>query len=415
MEKLKQKHKQEALKKLEKANATKFKAAKPKSATKVQELREKLKQEEKQKHEKQKVKPHKPSPSMFTKATNVKLTTASILREEALLKKKQREQQEALEIAEIGIRDAVEFENWKERLKVKEEEERLLDMERKRLQIQLLHEETFLARQEQLKHNKYRILTREKALEVTKEKQEMKQISAELKKEVEESNKVKIAEVNQIKEQAVIAKKQILKEKLKQAQEMTKEKEELLKQKQKEMELEKQRKIELIQQIKLLEKKSGTYQKEVDLTESSGFGLLGEMSIIELQERLVRAKLKEKEVAEAKRKEIAAEKAKKEKEMVQKMESIDRERNQRRHQREQKSLPERGVSVLSMQSDRSEIKEMLLETNPHLKTLQSKILQKRQGIHNSCSQISLKKVTFVQCTALGFIASFTSRETSRYC
>jgi hypothetical protein len=379
---LKQKHKQEALKKLEVANATKFKAAKPKSATKVQELREKLKKEEKEKHEKQKVKPHKPSPSMFTNTTNVKLTTASILREEALLKKKQREQQEAMEIAEIGIRDAVEFENWKERLKVKEEEERLLDMERKRLQIQLLHEETFLAKQEQLKQNKSAILTREKALEVAKEREEMKQISAELKKEADENNRVKIAEVNQIKEQAVIAKQQILKEKLKQAQEMAKEKEQLLKQKQKEMELEKQRKIDLIQQIKLLERKSGTFHKEVDLTESSGFGLLGEMSIIELQERLVRAKLKEKETAEAKRKEIALEKSKKEKEMLQKMESIDRERNQRRYQREQKSLPERGVSVLSMQSDRSEIKEMLLETNPHLKTLQSKILQKRQGIHD---------------------------------
>jgi hypothetical protein len=58
----------------------------------------------------------------------------------------------------------------------------------------------------------------------------------------------------------------------------------ILKQKkQQEDKEEMERKIQLINQIRSIEKKGApTQQKEVDLTETSGFGLLGEMSIIEV-------------------------------------------------------------------------------------------------------------------------------------
>lgn len=55
-----------------------------------------------------------------------------------------------------------------------------------------------------------------------------------------------------------------------------------MRQKQKEMQEELERKIELIQQIKLLERQASTHQKDIDLTESSKFGLLSEMSVVEV-------------------------------------------------------------------------------------------------------------------------------------
>ena len=95
-----------------------------------------------------------------------------------------------------------------------------------------------------------------------------------------------------------------------------------------------------------------------------------------MQERLVLTKIRQKDEADEKRKEIQDKKAKKEKSILQKMEVIDREREKRRQQRVHRSLPDRGLSVMSLQSDRSD-KEQLLESNPKLKSLHDKIMQKK--------------------------------------
>jgi predicted RNase H-like nuclease (RuvC/YqgF family) len=59
-------------------------------------------------------------------------------------------------------------------------------------------------------------------------------------------------------------------------------------QKQKEEKEELDRKIQLIQQIKQLEKRGiVAHQKDVDHTETSGLGLLGEMSVLEVVLNLI--------------------------------------------------------------------------------------------------------------------------------
>lgn len=169
-----------------------------------------MKLEANEKHEKQRVRAHKPSTAVLNAKSTVKLTTASILREEAFLRKKKKEQLEAMAQSEMGLRDIEEFEHWKEQARQREEEEIQLSLEKKRLEIQLLHEDTFLAKQEILKLNKERVA------EMNAEKQEMKHLGAELKREVEEHNKKKIEEVHQIQELAAKAKERVAKEKLKQ-------------------------------------------------------------------------------------------------------------------------------------------------------------------------------------------------------
>lgn len=120
-------------------------------------LREKFKKEENEKQEKFKYRGPRKEFNMMT-MSDVKSTTAAILREEALLRKKRKEQQEMIVAAEMGLQDVEAFEAWKERLKIKEQEEKIVDLERKRLEVQLLHEETFLARKELIQDNKYALL-----------------------------------------------------------------------------------------------------------------------------------------------------------------------------------------------------------------------------------------------------------------
>lgn len=176
---------------------------------KSNQIREKLAQESIEKYEKTRVRNANNAQRHLNQSIPVKLTTAAILREEVLLRKKMKQQEIALAEAEMGLRDVAEFEHWKEELKHKEEEELLMHQEKKRLEIQLLHEEAVLARIEKLKENK------DKAASVIQAKEEIKALNQELKKELEEENRKKIDEVKQIKEAAIKAKQISSKEKLK--------------------------------------------------------------------------------------------------------------------------------------------------------------------------------------------------------
>ncbi|KAJ3304933.1 hypothetical protein HDV03_002161 [Kappamyces sp. JEL0829] len=368
-------NKDKAKKLYEQAQEGQFSVARPPSSDKKEALRQKLKQEELAKQVKPWTRPHR-SPQAANGSVDVKLTTAAILREESLLQKKRKEQQQMIAAAEMGLQDAIEFEAWKDRLKAKEEEERILELERKRLEVQLLHEETYLARQELVRENK------EKVAEVLAEKCELKTIEKEIKMVQALENQKKIEDVHLIKEGATKAKESIAKNKARNAASIMKEKKVLQMQILRQEEEERLRKTKLIQQIRLLElgfAKSKSIPKEVDLTESSGIGLLGEMSVAELQERLVVAKAKEAEASEAKRKEIGQLKEKKALEMCQKLQYIDQERQIRKEKRISKALPERGLSTLSMASDSSDAKELIREKDRHLRSLHAKILEKKRS------------------------------------
>ncbi|KAJ3401463.1 hypothetical protein HDV05_000429, partial [Chytridiales sp. JEL 0842] len=63
--------------------------------------------------------------------TEIKLTTAAILREDALVRKQRREEEKVLEEMELSLRDPKEFYAWQEGIKVKEEEESRLEKERR--------------------------------------------------------------------------------------------------------------------------------------------------------------------------------------------------------------------------------------------------------------------------------------------
>jgi hypothetical protein len=89
------------------------------------------------------------------KSITVKSTVAAIFREEALHSKNRKLEQESLAMLEIGLKDEKEFEKWRNTVKSHEEAERLARMEEKRLQIQILHQDTFFAKQEYFKQKRF--------------------------------------------------------------------------------------------------------------------------------------------------------------------------------------------------------------------------------------------------------------------
>ncbi|NXA62821.1 CFA99 protein, partial [Mohoua ochrocephala] len=246
----------------------------------------------------------------------IKLNTAAILREGALYQRKLEEELKRIENLQQGAGDPSEFLEWQKQMRGKDLEEQLAEIECRRLQGKLSHEEAVLARQNVIQENKKKadLLREEKAelmhLYAEKRLQEQKEMK-ELVEQVTEGHK----NVKQVKAKIQEYKQQIV-------QQVCEESEELLRQALEEEEEKNRKRYELIQQIRAIESIPSIKHKFVDLTETGGHGLFGEMSIVELRERLALLKEAQKAAEEEKRDQIIHEKQAKEQLLLDKLDQI---------------------------------------------------------------------------------------------
>ncbi|NXM80650.1 CFA99 protein, partial [Oenanthe oenanthe] len=246
----------------------------------------------------------------------IKLNTAAILREGALYQRKLEEELKRIENLQQGAGDLSEFLEWQKQMRGKDLEEQLAEIEYRKLQGKLSYEEAVLAHQNVTQENKKKadLLREEKAelmhLYAEKRLQEQKEMK-ELVEQVMEGHK----NVKQAKEKIQEYKQQIV-------QQVCEESEELLRQALEEKEDQYRKRYDLIQQIRAIESIPGIRHKFVDLTETGGHGLFGEMSIVELRERLALLKEAQKAVEEEKRDQIINEKQAKEQLILDKLDKI---------------------------------------------------------------------------------------------
>ncbi|KAI9315787.1 hypothetical protein DFJ73DRAFT_384656 [Zopfochytrium polystomum] len=260
----------------------------------------------------------------------VKLTTTTILREDALVRKVRREEERRLDQVEWSLRDPEEFGTWQDGVRAKEESTQKLALSRRRLEIQLLHEEALQARKDKERDN------HEVVDQVKQTKRQLRDQAEEARKELEEENRKKIEEVHEVKEYVAAARDRVVEENVRKAMDVALENQVLKEKRDREAEEELARKAELIQQIRLLERSIppvGTAVRKLDLTETSQSGLLSEMSIMELQERLAVMHVRHREHEENKRHEILAHKSQRLSQMSEKLHEIDVERQERRLRR----------------------------------------------------------------------------------
>ncbi|NWR91074.1 CFA99 protein, partial [Furnarius figulus] len=246
----------------------------------------------------------------------IKLNTAAILREGALYQRKMEEELKRVENLQQGAGEPSEFLEWQKLMRGKDLEEQLAEIECRRLQGKLSHEEAVLARQNVIQENKKKgdLLREEKAelmhQHAEKRLQEQKEMK-ELAEQVMEGHK----NVKQVKKKLQEYKQQI-------AQQVNEESGELLRQALEDGEEKAKKRYEIIQQIRAIESLPGIRHKSVDLTEIGGHGLFGEMSIVELRERLALLKEAQKAAEEEKRDQIIHEKQAKEQLILEKLDQI---------------------------------------------------------------------------------------------
>ncbi|KAI5645332.1 hypothetical protein NE865_02419 [Phthorimaea operculella] len=199
-------------------------------------------------------------------------------------------------------RNPTQIEELMEHERLEKEKDRLYDIEKKHLLGQISHEEAVLAKKKVEDENKI------KYNEFLKQKQKWESEINEWKTSEIMKNRANIERIalgELLKLKAVNA---VVERNKDTADNIRRENEQLLANAMKEKQEELDQKIKMIKQIKILGviAKKSRVAKIVDLTETSGVGLLCEMSIAELQERLAGLKIQIQDELQ-KRKEIIKE------------------------------------------------------------------------------------------------------------
>ncbi|XP_048358644.1 cilia- and flagella-associated protein 99 isoform X3 [Sphaerodactylus townsendi] len=247
---------------------------------------------------------------------SIKLNTAAILRENVLYQRKMEQELNRIEHLLRGARDPSDFLDWQKQMLENDRHQQLAEEECRRLEGKLSYEEAIRSRQNCTQENQKK--AEQERLEEAEMQQQLKEI--QLQEEREKKKLVQqVAEGHKNAKQALI---KLQKYKHQIAQEMSEEIQGLLLQALEREEEQFKKRCELIQEIRAMEYVPFRKNKFVDLTQTGNHGFLGEMSVVELQERLALMKEAQKKAEIEKRDLIICEKRSKEQRLLDTLEQI---------------------------------------------------------------------------------------------
>lgn len=362
-------------------------------------------------------------PSLALKAANaasVKLNTAAVLREDALLKKKQEEEAALIKKYESELRDDSEFYEWQARMRERDERKRLEDVEQRRIQMLLTDEAAKEAKiQNEMDNHRF----------ATEMRHESKAIRALYRAEQEEVLIQKQKLVGDIKEseknvrpavEAVIANKMMI------GAEVREEVRRLEEDKRERMRVEEERRMDIVRQIKALECVPADRSAPFDPTAVSeqSLYLLEAMSMAELAERLTIVKETAKEREVQKRMEIVQSKQAREDDLIHRVEQIRRIRTVRQHdakeqrrRKQQKEAEEAATKVRIRQEAQVELQEKIEERRrvrvaeeDKLREEMRQIEIKKQFLAAGAAQVEEKKFKQLEAGAERKLEDLQSRE-----
>ncbi|XP_022127075.2 RB1-inducible coiled-coil protein 1-like [Pieris rapae] len=225
--------------------------------------------------------------SLPNTAPTIKETTATVKRINTRIQKSQSEEVKWLEDLITNFRDVNKIEQMKDYDRQEKERERLLSIEKKHLMGQISHEEALIAKRKCKEEN------RKKYEEFLREKQNWDEEIENWKKREMEKNRKQVEKLSLLELNLMEAKNNATLKKKETADQVKKENEAILAQAMEAKQEELEKRIRVIKEIKMLAEiaKKAKVPKIIDLTETSGLGLLCEMSMAELQERLSNMKI----------------------------------------------------------------------------------------------------------------------------
>jgi len=219
-------------------------------------------------------------PDFEKKEAVVKLNVAAVKREGHHLKVREEQERKVLKDYEMNLRDGTDFNKWKREMDDKEEIERLEHVATMKIEMELCREEAMKAQQNKMKQNHVNA-------EKMKVQRDRREVQMHADKQEDHEKKAAIVEViHEQKDNAMIEMQRVRHKNKEIRDDVNREITQMMQRKKEEDAVEQTKKEELIRQIRELEKIPIVRTKGYDPTETGGYGLLEEMSVAELRERL---------------------------------------------------------------------------------------------------------------------------------
>lgn len=271
-------------------------------------------------------------PDFSKNEVEIKPTAAAILREGHLLTKKQQEEEKVLKDFEMNMRDESEFNRWSKEMGEKEEVERLEHMQKKKIEMELARAEAIHAREHKTTENKFNAAKMKVQAQIRDDqRQHEKLVTHEAKQEL----------ISMIQDQRVCAedeKEKVVQKNKEVRDQVHQEINQALARRKAEDEAELRKREELIRQIRELEKIPIVRTQGFDPTETSGHGLLNEMSIAELRERIEYEKIRQQAETEKRREQNLKGKSEKSDMLKDTSEKIQKARNDLKEKKDRERL-----------------------------------------------------------------------------
>ena len=325
-------------------------------------------------------------PKDFSKyEADVKYNEAAIIREEYLIDKKNKEEEAALNKILIEKKDSKEFERWQSEMKIKDDIIKMQEIEKRKLELELNREvaSTYMQRRiqkNQLKaaeHKKQEIINmKKKAEEKAEDIKQKKQVIKEIKKEQENVAKQKIQKKKENQE--------LYKNRKKEFNELN-----LIAKEERKIYLE--RRDDLISQIRELEKLPIKRTTGFDPTETPGYGLLEEMSLVELRERLALQKRMHADEIKSKKEENKLRMQERADEIVNKAQIIQENRDRLRNMKEIERKAKKDAILAEKERIKAAREKSLFEVKQKIENKKQKLKKEDEIFQKKIREIKLQR------------------------
>ena len=316
---------------------------------------------------------------------DVKYNEAAIIREEYLIDKKNKEEEAALNKILIEKKDSKEFERWQSEMKIKDDIIKMQEIEKRKLELELNREVASTYMQRRIQKNQIKAAEHKKQEIINmKKRAEEKAEDIRLKKEV-------IKEIQKEKENVVKQKIQKKKENQELYKNRKKEFNELNLISQEEKKIYLQRRDDLIRQIRELEKLPIKRTTGFDPTETPGYGLLEEMSLVELRERLALQKRMHLDEIKSKKEENKLRMQERADELVNKAQIIQENRDRLRNMKEIERKAKKDAIMREKERIKAMREKSLFEVKQKIENKKQKLKKEDEIFQKKIREIKLQR------------------------
>ena len=316
---------------------------------------------------------------------DIKYNETAIIKEEYLIEKKRKEEEEALNKILIEKKDTKDYERWVAEMKLKDDLIRMEEVQKRKIELDLNREvaQNYFTRRTRinqikaLEHKQQEIINAKNREEKNKKEiEEKRETAKEIKKECENILKTK----NELLENN----KEVYKNRKEEFNILL-----VLAKEQKKVEEEKRN--EIIRQIRELEKIPLKRTSGFDPTETPGYGLLEEMSLVELKERLELQKKMHNQLINAKREENKLLMIEKNENLMEKANKIALNRDKMRNKKE----VEKKMKIEALKEKEELIKKMreknLMEVKEKIENKKDEFRKEDEKFQKKIREIQLQR------------------------